>query len=66
MKESWYAVEQGIYSPRDNAFSFRFYGYFATYREAHKVAKNIANARILYVEVQTTVGCEVMKPGETS
>ena len=59
--ENWYAVEQGIYSPRDKGFGFRFYGYFTTYIEASKVAKKLVNARILYVEIRHTFGC---KPDE--
>lgn len=58
-RESWFTVEQGMYSPRDNAWGFRLWGHFADLTEAKRIARRLGNARVLKVELQATVDCVV-------
>jgi len=43
----WYAVEQALYSPRDECFHYRFWGYGKTLEDAQDVLRRIPAGRII-------------------
>lgn len=47
----WYAVEQGMYSPRDGTIGYRAWEFFPTLPEAKAEAKRLKIARVLAVEI---------------
>lgn len=55
-RDRWYVVEQAIYSPRHDAFQFRFWAYASNLDDARGILRTIPAGRIIYcalMEVKT-------------